>query len=141
MNNDKNFEDLKKQMIDENEKKYGQEIREKYGTDTIEASNKKFGNMSKEQWENAEALSILVNETIKEACLSGDPAGETAQKACDLHRQWLCMFWEDGKYSKEAHLNLAQIYCDDERFKKYYEAITPGAAEFLLDAMKIYCVE
>jgi len=33
------------------------------------------------------------------------------------------------------------MYCDDERFKKYYEAITPGATGFFNKAMNIYCAK
>ncbi|WP_334292241.1 TipAS antibiotic-recognition domain-containing protein, partial [Clostridioides difficile] len=39
-------------MIDENEKNYGTEIREKYGKDIIDTSNKKLKNMSKQDYEN-----------------------------------------------------------------------------------------
>jgi len=35
MSNKEKFEGFKKKMIDENEKKYGKEIREKYGDDTV----------------------------------------------------------------------------------------------------------
>ena len=47
--------------------------------------------------------------------------------------------WKDCAYSKEAHRGLAEAYVADERFKAYYEAIAPGAAEFLRDAVRIYC--
>jgi hypothetical protein len=46
-------------------------------------------------------------------------------------------FWTN--YSKEAHVGLAQSYVDDERFKKYYDSIVEGCAEFLRDALVIYC--
>lgn len=69
----------------------------------------------------------------------GDPAGEAARHVVDLHRQWLCAFWPDGSYSKEAHLGLAESYVVDERFRAYYDAIAPGAAEFLRDAVAAYC--
>ena len=65
--------------------------------------------------------------------------GEDAHRAADLHRQWLCEFWKDGTYSKAAHLGLAEMYVADDRFKAYYEAVAPGAAEFLRDAIKAYC--
>ena len=47
-------------------------------------------------------------------------------------------FWPEGMYSPQAHLALAQTYCIDERFKQYYEAIAPGGAEFLYEALKAY---
>jgi len=141
MRDKEKFEGFKQKLIDNNEAVYGKEIREKYGNDAINASNSKVKGMSEEQWKKAQDLSTLINETLKAAFKQGDPSSETAQKSCDLHRQWLCMFWQDDAYSKEAHLGLAQMYCDDERFKKYYEAITPGATEFFNKAMKIYCAK
>ncbi|MFA6735779.1 MAG: TipAS antibiotic-recognition domain-containing protein [Saccharofermentanales bacterium] len=38
--------------------------------------------------------------------------------------------------SSEGHIGLAQTYTSDERFAKYYEAIAPGSAEFLCDAIR-----
>lgn len=70
---------------------------------------------------------------------AGDPAGEDAHRAADLHCQWLCAFWKEGAYSKAAHLGLAAMYVVFERFKAYYEAVAPGTAEFLRDAIKAYC--
>ena len=31
------------------------------------------------------------------------------------------------------------MYVADERFRKYYEAMAPGAAEFLREAVLAYC--
>lgn len=136
MSNKEKFEGFKKKMIDENEEKYGKEIREKYGEDTVNKSNAKMMNMTEEEYAEFERLSLAVNETLKEAFATGDPAGELAQKAADLHKQWLCYTWP--QYSKEAHAGLAQMYVDDERFTAYYDKEQPGTAEFLRDAIFIY---
>jgi DNA-binding transcriptional MerR regulator len=130
------FEGFKKQMIDENERIYGKEIRAKYGDDNMNKSNAKLMGMTKEQHAAAEQLTDQLYETLAEAFATGDPAGELAQKAADLHRQWLCHYWTD--YSKEAHANLAQMYVDDERFTAHYDAKQPGTAQFLRDAIHIY---
>lgn len=139
MSDKEKFEGFKQKLVEENENNYGKEIRQKYGDKVIDASNAKVKNMTGEQYAEVEQLSKEVNETLKAAFLQGDPSSELAQKACDLHRQWLCYFWPDGMYSKEAHKGLASMYCEDERFKAYYDAITPGCAEFLRDAINIYC--
>lgn len=136
MSNQEKFEGFKQKMIDENEKKYGEEIRAKYGNDQVDKSNKKFKNMTQEQYEEVEKLSEELMETLKEALATGNPAGEIAQRAADLHRKWLCFYWDS--YSKEAHAGLAQMYVDDERFTAYYDRINPGSAEFLRDAIFIY---
>lgn len=133
------FEGFKQKMIDDNEAVYGKEIREKYGDENIDAFNAKVKGMSRKQWGKAEELEKCILETLKEAFRQGDPASETAQRACDLHRQWLCMFWKEGTYSKEAHKALAEGYVSDERFTAYYDKIAEGCTKFLRDAIFIYC--
>jgi DNA-binding transcriptional MerR regulator len=137
MNDKEKFEGFLKKMIDDNEQKYGKEIREKYGDETVAHSNAKLLNMSREQYAELERLTNELNETLKLAVESGDPSGELAQKACELHKKWLCFFWDE--YRKEAHICITQMYVDDPRFAAYYEKIAPGCAEFLRDAVAIYC--
>lgn len=136
MTDKEKFEGFKQNMIDENEKKYGKEIREKYGDDTVNQSNEKLKNMTQEQHDEVTRLAEEVNTTLAEAFKTGDPASELAQKAADLHKRWLTFYWP--QYSKEAHAGLAQMYVDDERFTAYYDKDQPGTAEFLRDAIHIY---
>ncbi|NQX61583.1 MerR family transcriptional regulator [Paenibacillus qinlingensis] len=136
MSNKEKFEGFKQKLIDDNEKKYGKEIREKYGDDQVNKSNQKLHNMTQEQHEEVTRLAGEVADTLAEAFKLGDPASELAQKAADLHKQWLMSYWSE--YSKEAHAGLAQMYVDDERFKAYYDVKQPGTAEFLRDAIHIY---
>jgi erythromycin esterase-like protein len=124
-------------MIDDNEKQYGKEIREKFGDDVIDASNAKLMGLTADQYERVQELSRQINESLKTAFEQGDPAGELAQKACELHKKWLMYTWDS--YSKEAHKGLAQMYVCDERFTAYYDKIAPGCAAFLRDAIMIYC--
>lgn len=136
MSDKEKFEGFKQKLVEDNEAKYGQEIREKYGDNTVNASNQQVLGMSPEQYEKVTKLAEDVLETLYAAFKTGDPAGELAQKAADLHRQWLCYYWES--YSKEAHAGLAQMYVDDPRFTAHYDEKQPGAAEFLRDAVFIY---
>lgn len=136
MSDKEKFVGFKKNMIDENEKKYGEEIREKYGEEAVKKSYEKFMNMTKEQYDEMVKLEAQVREALAEAFKTGDPAGELAQKAADLHKQWLTYTWPE--YSKEAHAGLAQMYVDDERFTAYYDKEQPGTAAFLRDAILIY---
>ena len=136
MTDKEKFEGFKKKIIDDNEKKYGREIRMKYGDEVVNKSNLKVEGLTEEQYAELEKLSVSLNEMLKAAIQTGDPAGELAQKTADMHRQWLSYSW--SSYSKEAHAGLAQMYVYDERFKAYYDKIQPGAAEFLRAAILIY---
>jgi hypothetical protein len=133
------FDDYKSNLVNENESMYGAEIRKKYGDNAINCSNAKIKGMTKEQYAEAEKLALEVNEALKLAFEDGDPSGELAQKACELHKNWLCYFWDS--YSKEAHIGVAQMYVDDPRFTAYYNKIAHGCATFLRDAVLIYCQE
>lgn len=139
MSDKEKFEGLKKRLVENNEQAYGADIRKSYGDSAIDASNAKVMGMSQADWERTQALSEQIAQTIKAAMEQGDPTGELAQEACDLHRQWLMMFWQDGAYSKQSHLSLAQMYVADERFTAYYEKIAVGATQFLYNALEKYC--
>ncbi|MBP1745285.1 MAG: putative transcriptional regulator [Firmicutes bacterium] len=130
------FEGFKKKMIDENEEKYGKEVRESFGEDAINKSNAKLMGMSEEKYAETSRLAEEIMATLKEAIKTGDPAGELAQKAAGLHKKWLMAYWDS--YSEDAHAGLAQMYVADERFKAYYDKEQPGTAEFLRDAVMVF---
>lgn len=136
MSDEEKFEGFKQKLLDDNEREYGKEIREKYGKDAVEKSYSKVKNMTQEEYDAVTKLSEEITKTLGEAFKTGDPAGDLAQKAADLHKQWLSFYWDS--YSKEAHGGLAQMYVDDERFKAYYDKEQSGTAEFLRDAILIY---
>lgn len=139
MKDSEKFAGFKKQLVDENEEKYGEETRRKYGDEAVDASNAKMLNMTEEQYNAFTALSQELNETLTQAALAGDPAAPLAQKAANLHRQWLQSTWKS--YAPDAHMGLVQMYVDDPRFTEYYEKIVPGGAVFLRDAVAIFLGE
>ncbi len=136
MSDEEKFEGFKQQMIDDNEARYGNEVREKYGDDAVNKSNEKLKKMTSKEFEEFTQLGNEVKATLSEAFKTGDPASDMAQKTAELHKRWLTFTWDT--YSKEAHAVLAQMYVDDERFRAYYDAEQPSVAEFLRDAIHIY---
>ncbi|MFC5405979.1 MerR family transcriptional regulator [Cohnella soli] len=136
MSDKQKFEGFKAKLIDDNEKQYGKEAREKYGNDQVHKANNKLKNMTEAQYAEVEQLAADIHAALAEAFATGDPTGELAQKAVDLHRRWLTFYWES--YSKEAHAGLAQMYVDDPRFTAYYDKDQPGIAAFLRDAVNVY---
>ena len=131
------FESFKQSLIDRNERDYGDEARAEYGEKAVDESNVHLKNISPEKYNESERLRVQMEQALKTAFDIGDPAGESAQIACDLHRQWLSIFYP--KYSKEYHKGLGEIYVADERFRVNYDKLAPGCTEFLRDAINIYC--
>ena len=135
------FDGFRQKLLDDNESAYGAEIRRKYGDKAINASYARIRGMSEETWRHACALREEYESLLKEAYERGDPTAETAWRACDLHRQWLCLFWKEGSYSKAAHRGMGELYVADPRFTAYYDRISPGCAAFFGEALQSYCAE
>ena len=137
MTNEEKFKGFKEKLIEDNEKQYGEEIRAKYGNDTVEASNAKMKNMTEEQFTAMQQLEQQLFERLKEAMKIGETKNDVAMEVAELHKRWLSFSWP--QYSKEAHAGLVQMYVDDERFTAYYdERVTAGATQFLHDVIMIY---
>lgn len=136
MSNKEKFEGFKEKFINENEKNYGLEIRNKYGNDTINKSNSLFKNMSEEKYNDFVSLeNKIIDELIKNYKTSS-PDSKEGQNIAKLHKEWLCYTWT--KYTKEAHKGLASMYLCDERFKMYYDKHGDGIAEFLKNCIDIF---
>lgn len=139
MNDKDKFEAFKHQAVKDNESLYGQEIRNKYGNQEIERSNKKFLNMTSEEYKQFEILGNQINEHLKNAVINGEkPNSEVAHKLVLMHKEWLLYTWPE--YTKQAHLGLADMYISDERFKNYYDKEVEGCAQFLADVIKMNCL-
>ena len=133
MTDSEKFAGFKKELIDSNERKYGEEVREKYGEDSIEKTNQRISGLSENQWEQAKTLEIRYLDLLKTAEKKGDSHCAEAIEACRLHKEWLLHFWTPEMYSPQAHIGLVEMYGSDERFQKYYEGISPS---FFLEAVK-----
>ena len=131
------FSDLQKQAVKENEEKYGAEIREKYGDETVDASNRANLGMDEDVWNEMKALDEELCQALEQAVQAGeDPAGAEGQRLAALHARWLTYTIPD--YNAARHAGIAQLYVMDERFTAYYDGRVPGCAQFLCDAVAVY---
>ena len=129
------FEALKEEIIKENEVKYGAEIREKYGDETIDASNAKILGMSEDKYDRFKALEEEIKNKLNEAVVSKmNPTDEIGKTITQLHKEWIMMTWKT--YSSEAHKGLSKMYVFDDRFKAYYDDKVEGCADFLQKAIE-----
>ena len=134
MTDKEKFEGFKNKLIQDNEKRYGFEIREKYGEDTVDASNAKMMGMTTEEYENMEKANKNVMRLLNEAFASGDVKSENARKLAEEHESWLSFTWPN--YLAQAHCELVNMYVEDERFTKYYGGIEK--TKFLRDCVRTW---
>ncbi|MEK6266960.1 MAG: TipAS antibiotic-recognition domain-containing protein, partial [Planococcus sp. (in: firmicutes)] len=136
MANIEKFQGFKQKLVDDNEQRYGNETRNKYGGEVVGQSNAKLLKLSEEDYQKFMSLEQQILSGLVEAMKTSAPTSEAAQQIVDLHRQWLSYTWPT--YSKEAHRGLAEMYVADERFAAYYDKVQPGASQFLRDAIVTY---
>ena len=137
MTDTEKFEGFKHELVEDNERRYGAEARERYGDRAVDESNRKMLNMSEKDHAAWQELEVKIREMLEEVvCTPADPAGPEGERVCDLHRRWLSYTWPS--YSAEAHRGLAEAYVEDERFTAYYDRNVPGCAAWLRDAVLIH---
>ncbi|MHA0858115.1 MerR family transcriptional regulator [Paenibacillus sp. CMAA1364] len=136
MNDKEKFEGFKETMIHDNEQQYGEEIREKYGDDTINASHAKLRGLSQEDYLAMTTLEKEILSLLEKSYAIGDTASDLAQEVAAKHKEWLMYSW--SSYSKEAHAGLVDMYVSDERFTAYYDKHVRGGTTFLREAVLIY---
>lgn len=138
LSDEEKFAGFKKAMVQANEKAFGKELRTRFGDAEIDASIEKINNLDALQWNSMVELEELILSLLKEAFFIGETDSAVAVKVCELHKEWLCMQWKEGTYSKEIHLALAEGYVSDSRFTAYYDKIGEGCTKFLRDCIKSY---
>ena len=134
MSDEAKFEAFKRRAVQENEARYGAEIREKYGDEEAERASRDILDLTPERYQSWKDTGEAIQRKLEEAVRSGaDPAGEAGRALAELHRAWLS--FGSSPYDPARHRGLAELYVQDERFTAYYDKSVPGCARFLRDAV------
>lgn len=137
MTKERNFEVFKKNLIEENEVQFGEEVRNRFGAQSLIDSNNKLKEMTEKQFAAHQNLEQSMLKRLAEAMEVGDPSSDLAFEVAELHKRWLQFSWK--KYTKEAHAGLAMMYVADERFVTYYDSrVGEGATQFLSEIIQHY---
>lgn len=138
MSDQKKFEAFKKELVENNESAYGEEIRRKYGDENVDLANQRRFKLSEEEYRKMTELEAEILSRLNAAVRGGEnPESETGREISSLHRSWLGYTWPS--YIAKAHCELAKMYTADERFTAYYDREVVGCAEFLKDAILHWC--
>lgn len=137
MSDKEKFQSLKEKMLKENEQKYGKEACDKYGVESVNASNKKMMNLTEDTWNRWEELEEEILEKLESTVKTRvNFDSKEAEEIVKLHKEWLSISLPD--YSAEIHRGIAAMYVADERFTSYYDRQETGCAQFLCDAVKYW---
>jgi DNA-binding transcriptional MerR regulator len=115
--------------------KYEEEARERWGhTDAYKESTRRVKSYSQEDMarmkQEMDAIHNRMADVMKSGKLASDPA---ATKVAEEHRQHIDRWFYPC--SHQMHAGLGDMYVADARFTATYEAIAPGLAQYMRDAI------
>jgi DNA-binding transcriptional MerR regulator len=116
---------------------YAVEAEERWGdTDAWKQSQSRTAALTKQDWLEIKAATEANESAFADAMRAGEPVDSAhVQELVEAHRAGVCRFWD---CSPEAHKNLADMYLADDRFRKHYDDIAPGLAEYLHAAISAH---
>ncbi|MCY0952720.1 MerR family transcriptional regulator [Streptomyces sp. H27-S2] len=104
------------------------------GTDAYAESQRRAATYTKDDWRRIQDQADDLNRRLAALMDSGASAeSEAAMDLAEEHRGWI-----SGNHyacSYEMHSCLGEMYVADERFTAYYDALRPGLAVFVRDAI------
>lgn len=131
------FKEFDMTEIENAKNKYSKEVKERWGkTDAYLESEKKTSSYNKDQWQKINEES---NALLKAFADNIDKAPDS-KEVQELVNEWkdfiTARFY---KCTNEILQGLGQMYVGDERFKKNIDQNGEGTAEFMSEAIAIYC--
>lgn len=114
-------------------RRYEAEARERWGDAAVDRSTRAWEDLSVDEREAHRREGEAVSTGLAALLAAGTPVTDPAVR--DLvarHHAWVALFWTPDA---EAYRNLAAMYVDDPRFAATYEAVAPGLAVYLRDAV------
>ncbi|MGW6687499.1 MerR family transcriptional regulator [Streptomyces sp. NPDC054961] len=104
------------------------------GTDAYKESARRTASYTKADWQRIMGRAEDINRRLAALLDAGaDPESEEAMDLAEEHRGWINASYYFCTY--EIHVSLGEMYVADERFTAFYEAVRPGLAVFVRDAI------
>lgn len=120
---------------DNDPEQYAEETEARWGgTEAYAESQRRAARRTKEDWQRLQAETADWSERYAALMAAGEPpAGEAAMAMAEEHRRHISAWFYDCPHA--MHRCLGEMYVTDERFKAFHDAIRPGLAEHLKDAI------
>ncbi len=117
---------------------YEAEARERWGDAVVDESYAKLRDLTPEQAEQARTGFATASDAVRTLRDEGAAVDDArVQDAIGGLYRWLALFWTPNRQSFSG---LADMYVDDERFRRNIGGGDDEFVEYLRDAMKVYAV-
>lgn len=131
------FKEFDMTEIENAKNNYAKEVKERWGnSDAYFESEKKTSGYNKNQWQKINEESNALLKTFADNIDKAPDSKEVQELVKELQKFITSRFY---KCTNEILQGLGQMYIGDERFKKNIDKNGEGTAEFMSEAITIYC--
>ncbi|MBI5652707.1 MAG: TipAS antibiotic-recognition domain-containing protein [Chloroflexi bacterium] len=120
---------------EEKQKEYADQARQRWGSQAVDASLKRWGKYSAAQ----KAQIIAEGEAIRRDLAANMRAGFDSPAVQQIVAHWHQHMKNFYEPSIERLRGLGNLYVDDPDFRANYAKLDPGLPEFFRDAIEFYC--
>lgn len=130
------FKGFDMREIEEHQKKYSEEAKERYGKEIVEKVEKKTAGYSAENWGDIQSKTDEIYQRLIAGMEQGPKAPEVQQAVADWRK-----FITDHYYdcTLDIYRGLGDLYVDDPRFTRNIDKYQQGLAAFFKEAIHYYC--
>jgi DNA-binding transcriptional MerR regulator len=115
---------------------YEVEARRRWGDEAVTSADGAWGRLGAVGQAAHHAETRAINAGLAECLSDRIPVDDTrVQELVRRHHAQVAVFWTPNRAS---YTGLDQMYVDDPRFTATYDAVTPGLATYLRDAMTVF---
>lgn len=121
---------------EKHETEYAAEAEQRWGhTDAYKQSKERTKHLTKDDFKKmAKDADVFMKKFV--ACIESGPDSDETQAMIQQHYESLRTFYDP---SPELYRSLAEMYVADDRFRAYYDKYDPRMADFIKEAMIVYC--
>lgn len=134
--------DLYRGFSPEKQAQWEQEIADTFGESgraKIAESKANFAKMSAGDIAAGKAEMDAINAGFAAVLTAGEPASSGAVQALAARQYaWVCRAW---KPNRDAFIGLGRMYVEHAEFRATYDAVKPGLAEYMSEAMTRFAQE
>lgn len=130
------FQEFDNTQLEKKQREYANEVKARWGnTRAYEEAQKKTAGRTRQEQEKLQEQQMEISQSLA-ASMEKGPSSPEAQAQIQRWREFLTAHYYEC--TPEILAGLGELYRTDPRFRDYYEAIAPGLADFLADAIALY---
>jgi len=111
------------------------EVMERWGKDKLLATEECIRKLGKDNFQDHKQKGEEINQLLADL-MDFPPSDLRVQQTIALHHEHLNFYYE---IKKEAYRALGKMYVDDARFTATYDKYRKGLAEFICQAIEVFC--